>query len=563
MIAANAPLAKTPAQVIASAGTGRSKSRGPKKSLDAGRALPQCTTTEPTKTEETLAPVPSPVEQKTATQKERSQSRKRASGLFGSILGKKDDTSTAEAKDKKAEHDVNKAHKAEEKKVEHDVNKAHRAEEKKVEHDIKKEHKAEEKKAEHDIKKEHKAEEKAEKKEHKQVIKEEKKEEAAIKKEEAKHHDTSKIDAAETAAVASLPSAAVVAADKNGDKKDTEHQSSGTTTPTDKKAKRGSVFGSLFGKKGVTSPATEKSEKEVGPATPAKDTEPVLPVSETAPQIDQPVTAKPIDTAAVTAPVDSMAAEPAHQEPTKETAPITTGETTPKTEKKGGFLAGIIKKAEGKKDEPKEPKADKIHEPLTKESTTPAPLEPTKETAPVTTESPITKEERPAREKRRGSSLFTSLSSGLGTMKRKNKDETSPAKSATIGDKTALSDSTTNGDKAVLNDSTVNGDKTTVGETKREKSPLPSKIGGLFRKPSKAVKSSQEPTSAVEHKTEAPITESTPEINGTSTVDGNQPSSSVPEGTDSKIVGDVVPEELHATVHDAVTTAPPEVKASA
>ena len=66
-----------------------------------------------------------------------------------------------------------------------------------------------------------------------------------------------------------------------------------TTTPTTttreqapKPSKRNSLFGSLFNK--VSSPSQEKTEKDVVPIVPAKDTE-ASPVSAVAPQLADPV----------------------------------------------------------------------------------------------------------------------------------------------------------------------------------------------------------------------------------------------------------------------------------
>lgn len=264
---------------------------------------------------------------------------------------------------------------------------------------------------------------------------------------------------------------------------------------------------------------------EVGPDGP-KDTT-VPPVSETAPKIDEPIDTKPIDTAAVTAPVDT-AIDGKAEETTA--VPAAAEETTsPRTEKKS-FLAGFMKKHDGKKEETKE---EKRHETPAAETTTPA----TTDAAEPTNEHVGAKEERPAREKRR-----TSLFGGLGTIKKNKKDESETSEA-----------------------------KENPSDVKREKSPLPSKIGGLFRKPSKAVKSEE----AHDTKAVAPaetVTESTPAttetapatdvIGAATTTDEAKPTTTVPEPTDSKIVGDVVPEELHATTHDQVTTAP-EIKATA
>lgn len=261
----------------------------------------------------------------------------------------------------------------------------------------------------------------------------------------------------------------------------------------------------------MTSPTTEKSEKEIAPVVPAKDSE-VPPVSETAPKIEEPIDTKPIDAAAVTAPADAVETPAAVEEPVKETPAVAaaTSETatSPKTEKKGGFM-GFIKKAEskleGKKEEPK--KEEIKEEAKTEEATEPAAVvEPTTE-ATATETTPAVKEERPAREKRR-----ISLFGG-------KKDK-------------------------------VEGDET-VAE-KREKSPLPGKLGGLFRRPSKAIKSD-----APKETTETAATTETPAATETTETTATD---AVPETAEAKI--ESVPEEPIIAPEHAITTAP-EVKATA
>lgn len=301
------------------------------------------------------------------------------------------------------------------------------------------------------------------------------------------------------------PAAVAVAA--ASDKKEEEDET--TATPAGKKAKRGSVFGSLF-KKNVTSPTTEKTEKEA-------TTSDIPPVSETAPKLDEPIENKPIDTAAVTAPADNVETPAATADATKETTPATETTTAPKAEKKGGLLGFINKKTEKKehKEEPKDEQAAKViaEDPVAaaavpETTTEPAAAEPATETA--------TKEERPGRENPRRTSLFF-----------KNKKETT-------------------------------SDGEGVAETKREKSPLPGKfIGNLVRRASKAVKSEpkEKPTTdaaATETATKEVPVDTTPEAPAAAS-----------ETTESKIVGDVVPETLHATPETAAPAAAPEVKATA
>ena len=277
----------------------------------------------------------------------------------------------------------------------------------------------------------------------------------------------------------------------------------------------------------MTSPTTEKTEKEA-------TTSDVPPVSETAPKLDEPIENKPIDTAAVTAPADTVETPAATEEPAKDLSatPATETATTPKAEKKGGIL-GFIKKTEakleGKKETPKEEaKAEQAGEAAAKDPVAAAaPVEPSTETPATTeaaTETPA-KEERPARDNTRRTSLFFK--------NKKDKDATSDAEGAT--------------------------------ETKREKSPLPGKfIGNLVRRASKAVKSESpkdktatetavaEPATKEEETTTEPKTE----------VVTDAPAVPVVEPTESKITGDIVPDDLHATPEPA-PAAVPEVKATA
>jgi len=274
----------------------------------------------------------------------------------------------------------------------------------------------------------------------------------------------------------------------------------------------------LFGKKGFTLPGTEKSEKE---AAPAKESE-VPPVSETAPKIEEPIENKPIDAAAVTGPADTTeTAAPAEEPVTEPTpAPATTeAATAPHSEKKGGLIS-FIKKAEarleGKKEHKEEAKEDKPAE-TTKEPAAAAPAS-SEPAATESTENGI-KEERPAREKRR-----TSLFGSLGTIRKKSPGAAETEEAA---------------------------------EPKREKSPLPAKLGGLFRRPSKAVKSEAPkettPAESAPATTEAASTE-TPATDAT-------PATAAPETTE-KTVGEAVPDEPHTSVPEAVP-AVPVVQASA
>ena len=213
----------------------------------------------------------------------------------------------------------------------------------------------------------------------------------------------------------------------------------------------------------------------------------------------------------------------------KET-PVTETATTPTKEKKGGLLGFIKKEAarlEGKKDLKKEDVAEKKEEkPIESASNEPvAAAVPTE--APATTDgaaAPMTEEARPT-DKRR-SSLF----GNLGITKRTANNDSTDAEAADAG-------------------------------TKREKSPLPQRIGSLFRRPSRPVKSEQAKEVTAADTEATPAAEATPApISKDETAMTNGLSST--ENPGSAMAGDNMPENVHATIHDAVTTVP-EVEASA
>ena len=291
------------------------------------------------------------------------------------------------------------------------------------------------------------------------------------------------------------------------DKKDEKDD----VSPTDKKGKRGSVFGSLF-KNRVTSPTAEKSERD------AMTNGDVAPVSDTAPRIEEPIENKPIDTAALTAPTDTVATPPAAEEPT-------TAHTTeaPKTEKKGGLL-GFMKKNEGKKEAKEEAKEDRAAATIANDPIAAASAEPTEAAAthhavtmdPTTESSSPTTEDRPARENKRSTSLFFN----------KKQPVTSEADD-------------------------------TITDPKREKSPLPGGkfIGGLVRRASRAIKSEGS-------KEKTPPAEPTPaaHVNGTTEAATDAPAVA-PETTETKPTEHTT-EPIHST-HEPLATATPEVKATA
>ncbi|EXJ77797.1 hypothetical protein A1O3_10026 [Capronia epimyces CBS 606.96] len=360
-------------------------------------------------------------------------------------------------------------------------------------------------------KKEELAEKKEEKAEAKKEVKEEQETEAEEKKEEAKADEepSKAVEAAEASAVAAAAApVAAVATDKKEDKEE--------EAPTDKKAKRGSVFGNFF-KHRVTSPTSEKTENE---ATTSSD---VPPVSETAPKLEEPIENKPINTADVTAPVDAETSAAPAEEPAKDATPVAAeASSTPKTEKKGGFI-GFIKKTEakleGKKEHKEEAKEETAAEEIAKDPVAAASTQPT-ETA-VTDSAAETKEERPARDNKRRTSLFFN----------KKRTEATDGEDATA-------------------------------EQKREKSPLPGKlIGNLVRRASKAVKSEGPKDKPAEPVTETATT--APSAHEATTV-SETPAPVAEASEPSQITGDVVPEDLVSKPEPATTSSTaPEVKASA
>ncbi|KAI9881035.1 MAG: hypothetical protein M1830_008917 [Pleopsidium flavum] len=387
--------------------------------------------------------------------KSRSQSRKRGS-IFGTLLGKKE------------EHDDKK--------------------------ELKQEEKAEDKALTKELQKEEKAEERAEKeerKEEKQIEKEEKK--------EAKHGhnagiETGPIDAAAIAArVVNEP---VIPVDESipartGESVAPTTAGSGTTQPSvttrenaPKPSKRNSLFGSLFNK--VSTPSQEKSERDVGPTVPVKDTE-TNPVSAVAPQL-----ADPVDTSAPK-PVTS----------TGETAPVTTGTSTTRqpltssSPPKGGIFA-FMKQKEAKHEDKKDIKAD---EKLERSGEEPVAVTGTP-TAP-------------------GSGALPMTTAASGTLETPAQGTTSTATATTpeaVKDKRRTSFfGTLSGKKERVPDVGSEGE-VIDGETK-QKSTSSSKLGGLFRRPSRAVKGEKEVSknqttnpATVNESTEAPapISKETP-----------------------------------------------------
>lgn len=266
-------------------------------------------------------------------------------------------------------------------------------------------------------------------------------------------------------------------------------------------------------------------------------------MSETAPKIEEPIDTKPINTADVTAPVDAESSPPA-EEPVKDVTPAgAETATTPKTDKKGGFL-GFIKKTEnkleGKKEHKEEAKEEAAAESIAKDPVAAASTEPTESA--VVDSAAETKEDRPARDNKRRTSLFFN----------KKRTEASDAEDATT-------------------------------EPKREKSPIPGKLfGNLVRRASKAVKSegpkdkpadatAADATAAAAAATTEPATETATETATTAptahqatTISETPAPGAQASEQPSHNTGDVVPEDLVAKTEPASSTATaPEVKATA
>ena len=231
---------------------------------------------------------------------------------------------------------------------------------------------------------------------------------------------------------------------------------------------------------------------------------------------------KPLDTAAVVAPVDTVQTPAAVEEPARD-KPTTPAETTStaKEQKEGGGFLGFFKKQEAKMTGKKEPKSevreDKAAEEVAKDPVAAAAVEPAAEPA---TETPVPVEERPVNPSRRSSVLerFNTLK------KRPNKTSETDAVPVEA-----------------------------EAKAKREKSPLPTRVAGLFRKPSKAVRPTEGKATAETNGLTNGHTEpaAIPEAGEIATE--TKPNGTVPEHHDSAIVGEVVPGSL---VHDQVTAAP-------
>ncbi|KAI9674669.1 MAG: hypothetical protein M1817_001572 [Caeruleum heppii] len=305
---------------------------------------------------------------------------------------------------------------------------------------------------------------------------------------------------------------------------------------TPKANKRSSIFGSIFGKKDVTSPAEEKREGDVAPAVPIKDS--VEPTS----------TPAKTDVAPESSTTPAIVTEPTSV-PTSRAAPAAVTKDTTASSPKENFFGKLMKQDKAKQQQKQEGKTETKAVPVVeKPEVTPAAKEGVDEVPASTTtatdavEAPKTEQSGavrpaadPAKEKRR-SSFF----SGLGSKKDR------------VG-------------------SDVEGSE---GETKQKTSPVP-KFGGLFRKPSKAPKNGKEPaTAASAEETAAPATtkqEVTPIPENTEATAPTAAEKETTTGTASKApekdtaesgaIGDVVPEAV--TVGQTPAQQPASVQATA
>ncbi|KAF1989402.1 hypothetical protein K402DRAFT_418678 [Aulographum hederae CBS 113979] len=307
-----------------------------------------------------------------------------------------------------------------------------------------------------------------------------------------------------------------------------------TETAKPKANKRQSIFGNFFEK--VRSPTTEKKEPELAPAVPPKD-EPV-PAPETAEPAAEVPAAEP---AAVEAPVED---KPAVPEKAADKA------VTPKKEKES-FFDKFLHKAEKSKTPTAETSAPApaVEEPATTEPT----AESAVEEAPAATEpvNGVTETPAPATEPVKSDKRRSSFFSNLGTLKKDKKPTAEkpvekpaePAAPVTEGETT---------------ETTPAEPVKELAKEPKEKSPLPGKLGGLFRNPSKMMRGKKDKEAApapakVEETTEPAKEEAPPAITET-----EKPT----ETTEPKLqsIGDVVPDAVSVGSPPAAT---PTVQATA
>lgn len=245
------------------------------------------------------------------------------------------------------------------------------------------------------------------------------------------------------------------------DKKTTEATPEKNTAGTGKSTKRGSIFGSFFEK--VRSPTSEKKEADVAPVPPPKDdAAPVLPPTDGSDEAPPaPPKDKPEEAAAAGAAAGATAEEA--KETKNEKA------ATPSKEKEGFFKRLLsetkvkVPKPDAAKEESKEgaettPAEESAKEAETAEGTADKTTEPAAETA-----------DKPA----------TEAAAATPTLAEKKDEVTTPRESKRSSIFGTFKSKDKKGDKSDAEKS--------EGEEKKS-----NKLGGIFRNPSKAIKSNKE-----------------------------------------------------------------------
>ncbi|KAL9092336.1 MAG: hypothetical protein Q9165_004510 [Trypethelium subeluteriae] len=406
--------------------------------------------------------------------------------------------------------------------------------------------KKEEKDEQKEVKKEEKAEEKAEKKAEKEEKKEEKKAEKEAKKEEKEDQKEHKEGEAAAAGTAAAGTAVAIDGTANAEstptdvsaetKKTTESTPEKNTSGTNKSTKRSSIFGSFFEK--VRSPTSEKKESDVGPVPPPKDdAAPVLPPTDgsdeapPAPPKDDKLEEAAATGAATGAGVTTATAAEESKDGQREKATA----TTPSKEKEG-FFKRLLSESKVKTAKPEAAKEDSkvgaetaATEESTKEGEAAAT---TADKAAVPAEPAVPVDDKP-----------NNGASGIGApadeQRAGKKDEPSTPK-----EKRASIFGTF---KGKVRDQ--KGDKSDAEKSEGEEKKS-NKLGGIFRNPSKAIKSS---TSKDTKKDEAK-----PTVNGDKLADKKaNETAATKEATEQKpledstttsevkqSIGDVVPEAV-------------------
>lgn len=402
------------------------------------------------------------------------------------------------------------------------------------------------KKEDHDVKKD-------EKKAEKEEIKEER---AEAKETGTNHH------AAEAATVGVPAAGAATALATSEESKPsetveepkTEAVKDTTTTPTTretapKPAKRNSIFGSIYQK--VKSPTAEKKEHEVAPAVPPKDSEapqiaePVKDTDDTfqdAPEtkVEEPAEAKVEEPLATTTAATAAPAAIATEE--KKTSPTTEKAATPKKEKES-FLGGLLSKARAKS-----PGASKREEKKDVPAAVEAPAVPPKDE--IKAEEPVTAPAatEPAVDETSAATATTAAPVEAPATEAEPKKEEATAPNNTR--------------RRSYFGSLGQKKEKTESETSENEKPL-GKLSNIFRKPSQAIRGSNDKTPKKENVHAEKVEETPVEAMSeeTAAADAVKPETAATETSEQQqSIGDVVPEAV--SVGQPQTTNP-TVSASA